>query len=214
MLGSRCQGHAPKIMREGIHHVRYNAHVSRRHFLGGIAGTAAAAILAACGGSSATNTPSAGSGSAATTAPTAAAGANPFGSPAAATPTKAAAAATTAPAATTASGSAAAPRCRHDRREWLGSGGNVRARRRLRHRQTDLLGRPDLLGRRQQSPDPDDQGLGHPEQDRRRCRDGQPERDQPEGRGGGHVQHDAGRARHGARSAPAPLQPEPTRAAR
>jgi multiple sugar transport system substrate-binding protein len=83
--------------------------VSRRHFLGGIAGTAAAAILAACGGSSATNTPSAGSSSAATTAPTAAAGANPFGSPAAATPTKAAAAATTAPAATTASGSAAAP---------------------------------------------------------------------------------------------------------
>jgi multiple sugar transport system substrate-binding protein len=83
-------------------------HVSRRHFLGGIAGTAAAAILAACGGSSATNTPSAG-GTAATTAPTTAAGANPFGSPVAATPTKAAAAATTAPAATTAAGSAAAP---------------------------------------------------------------------------------------------------------
>ena len=49
-----------------------------------------------------------GSGTAATTAPTTAAGANPFGSPVAATPTKAAAAATTAPAATTASGSAAA----------------------------------------------------------------------------------------------------------
>jgi multiple sugar transport system substrate-binding protein len=81
-------------------------HVSRRHFLGGIAGAAAAAILAACGGSSATNTPSAGSSSAATTAPTTAAGANPFGSPAAVAPTTAAA--TKAPAATTASGSAAA----------------------------------------------------------------------------------------------------------
>jgi multiple sugar transport system substrate-binding protein len=77
--------------------------VSRRHFLGGIAGTAAAAILAACGGSSATNTPSAGTGSAGGTTPTTGGAANPFGSPVAATPTKAAAAATTA------SGSAAAP---------------------------------------------------------------------------------------------------------
>jgi len=79
--------------------------VSRRHFLGGIAGAAAAAILAACGGSSATNTPGASAGSTGGTTPTAA-GANPFGSPVAATPTKAAA--TTAPAATTVSGSAPA----------------------------------------------------------------------------------------------------------
>jgi multiple sugar transport system substrate-binding protein len=77
--------------------------VSRRHFLGGIAGTAAAAILAACGGNSATNTPSSSGGSAGGTTPTTGAGANPFGSPVAATPTKAAAAATTT------SGSAAAP---------------------------------------------------------------------------------------------------------
>ncbi len=51
------------------------ARVSRRHFLGGIAGTAAAAILAACGGSSATNTPNAGTGSTGSAAPTAAAAA-------------------------------------------------------------------------------------------------------------------------------------------
>jgi len=82
--------------------------VSRRHFLGGIAGTAAAAILAACGGSSATSTPSSGSNATVGATPTTSGASNPFGSPAAATPTKAAAA-TTAPAATTAaSGSAAA----------------------------------------------------------------------------------------------------------
>ncbi len=76
--------------------------VTRRHFLGGVAGTAAAAILAACGGSTATDTPKAASGATGGTTPTTGA-ANPFGSPVAATPTKAAA-----PAATTASGSAPA----------------------------------------------------------------------------------------------------------
>ncbi|MHB8647347.1 MAG: ABC transporter substrate-binding protein [Thermomicrobiales bacterium] len=80
--------------------------VSRRHFLGGIAGTAAAAILAACGGSSATSTPAA---SGATTAPAATkpAAAATTAPGAATTASSPAAAATTAPAATTAaSGSA------------------------------------------------------------------------------------------------------------
>ncbi len=83
--------------------------LSRRRFLGTLAGGAAAAILAACGGSSATDTPKAASGgttpaTGATPAATTGA-ANPFGSPAVATAAKPAA--TSATSATTApSGSA------------------------------------------------------------------------------------------------------------
>ena len=79
--------------------------LTRRGFLGGIAGSAAAAILAACGGAAGT-TPAAPTTapttSAATTAPTAAAATRPAGS------ATTGAAATTAPATTTAGGSAAA----------------------------------------------------------------------------------------------------------
>lgn len=71
--------------------------VSRRLFLGGIAGAAATAILAACGGSAGGGTPASGGATPAATG----GAANPFGSPAA-TATRPAAAATTAPAATTA----------------------------------------------------------------------------------------------------------------
>ncbi len=77
------------------------ARVSRRLFLGGIAGVAATAILAACGGDSAPAPTTAAGGA----SPAATGGAaNPFGSPAAATATRPAAAATTAPAATGAAG--------------------------------------------------------------------------------------------------------------
>lgn len=69
--------------------------LTRRVFLGGAAGTALTAILAACGGSAATDTPK----PAATVAPTTAPAAAATTAPAAATtaPTTAAAAATTAP---------------------------------------------------------------------------------------------------------------------
>ncbi len=53
-----------------MEHGIWNKRLSRRAMIGGLAGSAAAAILAACGGSKATNTPS----SAGTTAPTTAAG--------------------------------------------------------------------------------------------------------------------------------------------
>jgi branched-chain amino acid transport system substrate-binding protein len=74
-------------------------HLTRRAFLGGIAGTAAAAILAACGGGTATDTPkpAATTGAAATTAPTTAAGS-------AAAATRPAGSATSAPAGTAAAG--------------------------------------------------------------------------------------------------------------
>jgi multiple sugar transport system substrate-binding protein len=77
----------------------HRRHLSRRGFLGGIAGSAAAAILAACGGSSATNTPA----PAATSAGGAATATRPAASAAA---TTAGGAATSAPAGTTAAGSA------------------------------------------------------------------------------------------------------------
>ncbi len=79
--------------------------LTRRIFLGGAAGTALTAILAACGGSAATDTPK----PAATTAPATAAPVAATTAPTTAAPTTAAAAATTAPtvAATTAPTAAA-----------------------------------------------------------------------------------------------------------
>jgi multiple sugar transport system substrate-binding protein len=82
------------------------ARLTRRHFLGGLAGTAAAAILAACGGSNATDTPKPGGTTGGTTPAATGGAANPFGSPAAAAATATRPAATTAPASTTAAGSA------------------------------------------------------------------------------------------------------------
>jgi len=84
-----------------------NAHMTRRGFLGGVAASAAAAILAACGGSTATDTPAAkaatGAAPTAGAAPTTAAGA------AATAPTGSAAAAATKPAASVATGATTAP---------------------------------------------------------------------------------------------------------
>ncbi len=78
-----------------------SARLSRRTMLSGLAGVAGATILSACGGgSNATDTPKAAAGA---TSPT---GANPFGSPIAATPTRAAAA-TTAAGGTTTTGAGA-----------------------------------------------------------------------------------------------------------
>ncbi len=93
--------------------VSVSHHLSRRLFLSGIAGTAATAILAACGGSSATATPNATSAptKAAASTPATAGATNGTAAPAATTSS----AATTAPAAsattsaTTAAGSAVAP---------------------------------------------------------------------------------------------------------
>ncbi len=80
--------------------------LTRRVFLGGAAGTALTAILAACGGSAATDTPKPVATAAPTTAPTAAATTAstvaPTTAPAAAATTAPTAAATRAPAATTA----------------------------------------------------------------------------------------------------------------
>jgi len=86
-------------------HTRFSR-LSRRGFLGGIAASAAAAILAACGGSTATNTPKpAGTTGAATTAgaaPTTAAGAATTAPTTAAAATKPAASAVTSAASTSA----------------------------------------------------------------------------------------------------------------
>jgi len=89
-----------------------NAQLTRRSFLGGVAASAATAILAACGGSTATDTPAAKptTGAASTTgaAPTTSAAATT--APAAATkPAGSAAAAATKPAASVATGATTAP---------------------------------------------------------------------------------------------------------
>ena len=81
-------------------------------------------------------------------------------------------------------------------------------------RHADLLGRPDLLRRRQQAPDRHHHRLGRGERRRRRSRDDQPERDRAEGLGGGRVEHHAGRARPGPRPAAAALARRTSSAAR
>jgi len=84
-----------------------NAHMTRRGFLGGVAASAAAAILAACGGSTATDTPAAKAATAA--APTAGAAPTTAAGAAATAPTGSAAAVATKPAASVATGATTAP---------------------------------------------------------------------------------------------------------
>ncbi len=84
-----------------------NAHMTRRGFLGGVAASAAAAILAACGGSTATDTPAAKAATAA--APTAGAAPTTAAGAAATAPTGSAAAVATKPAASVTTGATTAP---------------------------------------------------------------------------------------------------------
>ena len=89
------------------------------------------------------------------------------------------------------------------RRCWHGRRQRRRARRRERlpvpgaraGQEAHLLGRADLLGRRQQAAGRHHQRLGRRQRRRDRSGDDQPERDHAEGLGRGRLQHHAGRAR-------------------